>query len=73
MAITKEKIAGPAWDNERCEVLYFSVLDKRISYITDLLDNRLSCTCSTDVYTVFDKPNNVKEPADGLGKVADEK
>ena len=73
MAITKEKIAGPAWDNERCENVHFSALEKRISYGTDLLDNPLDCACNTDVYTVFDKPNSVKEPADSLGKVADEK
>ena len=73
MAITKEKIAGPAWDNERCENLYFSVFYKRISYVTDLFDNRLGCACNTDVYTVFDKPNNIEEPADSLGEVANEK
>ena len=72
MAITKAKIAGPDWD-ERRENLYFPALEKWISYGTDLLDNPLDCACNTDVYTVFDKPNNVKEPAESLGNVANEK
>jgi len=58
---------------ERCEHSLFSVKVKIVPYVTDLLENCLSRACHADIYTVFDNPGDVDEPANSLNKVAYEK
>lgn len=43
------------------------------SYVTDLLDSRLSCACRADIRSPFDDPGNVEERANALNEVAYEK
>jgi hypothetical protein len=43
------------------------------SYITELLDSRLSCAQRADVYTFFEDPWNVEQRANALNSVAREK
>lgn len=58
---------------ERCEYPPCSVEDKRLTYVTELLDCPLGCACHSRIYTVCDNPGDVQEPTNGLSKVAHEK